>query len=163
MKYVSLVIMVLLITACQKGPQPMSISAATISNVSATESLDSNRYQHLINLSFDYEIKSDNEQSDANRYFCTVQFVHKEDGKSFTNRSILNEDGTPFCKLLPGQGNMSILWPGVLDHASENEVNLRNLHLPVQYFVAIHQYTSKPASIIIARSEVLSSKITRVP
>jgi hypothetical protein len=139
------------------GCQPEEISRGTsqgfIENVQVEESLDTNAGQHLINVSFDYRIEPFREKK--NSYFCTVQFIHKELGKSFTSLPLALSP----CEFDKAEGTMSVIWPGPLDNRSVDTLNANLLRLPVQYFVAIHEYTDKPASIIIARSKTMKSAI----
>lgn len=145
------------ISGCQRSEKLIAVSQASIENVQVNETLDNEAGRHLINVSFDFRITPFLDGKDT--YFCTVQFVHKELGKSFTSLSL--EDSP--CAINAAQGTMDVNWLGPLDNGSLNTLNANLLRLPVQYFVAIHQYTKKPESIIIARSKTMKSTISSKP
>jgi hypothetical protein len=151
-------IAIALILFALAGCQPEEISRGTsqgfIENLQVGESLNNEAGQHLIDISFDYRIEPF--IASKNSYFCTVQFIHIELGKSFTSLPLAESP----CEFDKAAGTMNVVWPGPLDKRSVDNLNVNLLRLPVQYFVAIHQYTEKPASLIIVRSKTMKSTIS---
>lgn len=146
-----LLLMSVMLFNCQSMDRDTKSRVLTLSNVAVQEVSDALSQHHEILVSFDYVFIKPAPQENA--YFCTIQFVGKDQGHSF---STSNARSTP-CHIVSGSGSSSFRSPSPMDNSVQDPNMLINLKLPVQFFVAVHQRTTQGKSAIIARSKTFQS------
>jgi hypothetical protein len=144
---------VLALTGCATKTRDFKLSApsAYLSNVVIDETLKQEEGHHKISLSFDYSISEFDATDDA--YFCSVQFYTKSETQTISYAGKV----PPNCGIDSASGNASVVWTGPLDKSVDTPGFVEKLHLPIQYFVAIHQRTGLNKSKIIGSSKTFQS------
>lgn len=128
-------------------------SSATVTNLEFKEFKILKKRTHKIDVTFDYDIH--NYQDISGLYHCSVQF-NLNNGMTVTSHK-----GYKFpCSLDQATGHVSIEWPSPIDKSlNTSKETLSKLKYPVEFFVAIHQQTTKRKNIIIGQSKMKVSEI----
>lgn len=154
MKTLSVLIFVFFLSGCATTDySKLQLSSATINNLKVNETKNLENRRHNIQVSFDYDISKFNDVNGL--YHCSVQFV-------LNNKSTMtSHKGNKMpCAINSASGHISINWPSPIDRSlNTSKKTLSMMNYPLEFFVAIHQYTSQKTSRFIGRSESLISKI----
>lgn len=141
----------LMLSGCHATNHDHQLSELQLSNLVVTEQTEQLTDSHEIMVSFDYEFTAYFAQPKL--YFCSIQFLQKQQGRSFANANKRFEQ----CHFTGPKGSINFRWPSPLDRSLQSNKVTESLLLPVQYFVAVHQRTALNTSILIARSETFQS------
>ena len=154
MKMSSVLIFVFFLSGCANiDYSELQLSSATIKNLKVTEIKNLEKRNHKIQVSFDYDISKFNDVNGL--YHCSVQFVLNNNRTMTSHKS----NKAP-CEINSASGHISINWPSPIDRSlNTSKKTLSMMNYPLEFFVAIHQDTSKKINRFIGRSESQISKI----
>ena len=123
-------------------------SQAVISNVEVSEVGKAGTYKHQLDVRFDYSIEDYKELPGL--YICNVMFSMSED------RLITKANERAPCKIDSESGSVSIKRETPLSaSAGYSTDERRQMTLPLEYHVTIHQQKKRNTSIVIGMSEPL--------
>lgn len=121
-------------------------SQAVISNLEVSELGKAGTYKHQLDVRFDYSIEDYKEI--AGLYSCKVLFSISEDRMI----SKINEGST--CRIDSERGSVSVKWETPFStSAGYSAEERRQMTLPLEYHVTIHQKKQRNTSIVIGMSE----------
>ena len=121
-------------------------SQAVISNLEVAEVGKAGTYKHQLDIRFDYSIEDYKELPGL--YICNVMFSMSED------RLITKANERAQCKIDSESGSVSIKRATPLSSsAGYSTEERRQMALPLEYHVTIHQMKARGASVIIGESE----------
>jgi hypothetical protein len=154
MKTLSVLILVFFLLGCATTDySKLQLSSATIKNLKITEIKNLEKRKHKIQVSFDYDISKFNDVNGL--YHCSVQFVLNNN----TTMTIHKSNKAP-CEINSATGHISINWPSPIDRSlNTSKKTLSMMIYPLEFFIAIHQDTSKKTNRFIGRSESRISEI----
>jgi len=123
-------------------------SQAVISNLEVSEVGKAGTYKHQLDIRFDYSIEGYKEI--ACLYTCKVLFSISED------RMISKLDDGSTCNIDSERGSVSVKWETPFStSAGYSSDERRQMALPLEYHVTIHQEKKRNTSIVIGMSEPL--------
>lgn len=121
-------------------------SQAVISNLEVSELGKAGTYKHQLDVRFDYSIEDYKEI--AGLYSCKVLFSISEDRMI----SKTNEGST--CRIDSERGSVAVKWETPFStSAGYSTEERRQMTLPLEYHVTIHQKKQRNTSIVIGMSE----------
>lgn len=129
-------------------------SEAVISNLEVSELGKPGTYKHQLDVRFDYSIED--YKDIAGLYTCNVLFSISED------RMISKMGDGSTCRIDSERGSISVKWETPFStSAGYSTDERRQMSLPLEYHVTIHQKKQRNTSIVIGMSEPLYLTLER--
>ncbi|MDW7549036.1 hypothetical protein HUZ36_17665 [Pseudoalteromonas sp. McH1-7] len=155
MKKLTMLVSLYLLSGCATTDYTtIPLSNASLSNLKTSETGNIQQREHTVTVSFDYAIENFNEAT--NLYTCSVLFINV-DGTAVTSTKSGKKHP---CILDSANGSISVSWPTPLDKSrNAPQMVLSRMKYPIEYFVTIHQKTGKHSTKLIAKSEVIKSRL----
>jgi len=145
-KVMGMAVIVFLAGCASTDYSDISDSEAVISNLEVTEVGKPGTYKHQLDVRFDYSIENYKELPGL--YTCNVMFSMSEE------RLITKVNERAPCKIDSESGSVSIKRETPFStSAGYSSEERRQMSLPLEYHVTIHQKKKKNRSIVIGMSE----------